>query len=479
MPGLGSQLDKIGTAMAGFSAGLQGQLPQFQQVQNQRIQQEQQTAMLQQEQRAKMVEERQKTMYTDAAAAQQLAKMGRWDDVVKLGINRLQGLQQLSQQFPDIDPSDTQRLTQLAVAARNGDDEAKELFMAEVEGAVITGQALGILEAPEVPKGATDLGKLTQDYRAGLITQEEYDAAKEGAGDTTAMQTLRQRWAATGKPAEGPEYEAFMLQGGSDAGSSEREKRIQEYMRNFNLTEAQAISRLDAQYMTDPVTGNLIAVDRATGTGTLPRVDVGEAPAPTPAPMQVTEADLAFDPAEGTGFGAAFLGAYNSTLGQIPLLPVFQAPETAAQQLRILERDAINALATSSRPAVVEQERILAAIPKAMEWTQNPEVARYQMTSFINLMTNQYVDDLRYADNRNNPRDLREEAARRSNEVERIINRVLTPEAAKGMFDSIRQVETEISEVQTMPITELRALDPANLTDAQLDLYIDRLQRGE
>lgn len=149
MAGLGSQLEKIGTAMAGFSAGLQGNLPQFQAVQNQKIQQEQQNQLLQQEQQRKMVEERQKTLYTDAAAALQLTKMGNLDAVVQLGVNRLQGLQQLAQQFPDIDPSDTQRVTQLAIAARNGDEEALEHLTGELEQAVQIGQAIGVLEAPE------------------------------------------------------------------------------------------------------------------------------------------------------------------------------------------------------------------------------------------------------------------------------------------------------------------------------------------
>jgi hypothetical protein len=186
MPGLGSQLQNIGTAMAGFSAGLQGQLPQFQQVQQQKLQQEQQNAMLQQEQQAKMVEQRQKTMYTDAAAALQLTKMGRLDDVIKLGVNRLQGLQQ----FPDADPSDTQRVTQLAVAARNGDEEALELLTAELESAVSVGQAIGVLEAPKAAQGATDLGKLKQDLNAGLISQEQYDAAEKDLGAEEKFEVL-------------------------------------------------------------------------------------------------------------------------------------------------------------------------------------------------------------------------------------------------------------------------------------------------
>jgi hypothetical protein len=152
MPGLGSQLQNIATAMQGFSAGLQGQLPQFQQVQQQRLVQEEEQRRYNQEQQQKMVEQRQQTMFTDANAALQLVKMGNLDGAVQLGLNRLKGLEQLSQQFPDIDPSDTQRVTQLAIAARNGDEEALEHLTAELESTVQVGKALGILatEKPEI-----------------------------------------------------------------------------------------------------------------------------------------------------------------------------------------------------------------------------------------------------------------------------------------------------------------------------------------
>jgi hypothetical protein len=174
MPGLGSQLQNIATAMQGFSAGLQGQLPQFQAVQQQKLAQEQEQARYQQEQQKAMIEQRQKTMFTDANAALQLVKMGNLDGVVQLGINRLQGLQQLAQQFPDIDPSDTQRVTQLAVAARNGDEEALELLTAELESAVQVGQAIGVLEAPETSSKV--VGDFLVDDKTGKVI---FDASEK------------------------------------------------------------------------------------------------------------------------------------------------------------------------------------------------------------------------------------------------------------------------------------------------------------
>lgn len=147
------QLQNIGLALQGLGSGLSGQLPQFLQAQNQRVgleQQAQQLQMQQIEQQQKMAIERQKTMFTDAFAASQLLDTGNLDGVVQLGINRLQMLKQLSQQDPSIDPSDTQRVTQLAIAARNGDEEALELLKGELSNTVQVGQAIGVLQAPEV-----------------------------------------------------------------------------------------------------------------------------------------------------------------------------------------------------------------------------------------------------------------------------------------------------------------------------------------
>ena len=147
--------------------------------------------------------------------------------------------------------------------------------------------------------------------------------------------------------------------------------------------------------------------------------------------------ELSFDPGEGTGFGATFLGAWNSTFGQIPILPIAQGPEEAAQKLRILERDAIRALASSGRPPVVEQERIIAALPRGMEWFENPEVATFKAASFVDLMVDQYIDDLRFRNDPTNPKDGRDAASERSRQVEGIIRRMLTEDAANQLFQYI------------------------------------------
>lgn len=139
-----SRAQQIGQALGGFGAGLQGNLPQFQQQQmNQQVLQQRQ-----QEQQQKMDEARRNAMFTDSQAALELLDAENYDGLVALGMNRLGDLQQLGAD----DPSDTQRLTALALGARNGSEEARELLRGELETTTSIGRALGILEKPERDK---------------------------------------------------------------------------------------------------------------------------------------------------------------------------------------------------------------------------------------------------------------------------------------------------------------------------------------
>lgn len=311
MPGLGSQLENIATAMQGFSAGLQGQLPQFQAVQNQKLQQEQEQMRYQQEQQQKMVEQRQKTMFTDANAALQLLKMGNLDGVVKLGINRLQGLQQLSQQFPDIDPSDTQRLTQLAVAAKNGDEEALELLQAELESTVQVGQAIGVLEAPKAAEGATDIGKLKQDLNAGLITQEQYDEAEKALGDESFEVLTPEMAAELGLPDDKPFQRNTRTQQISQIGSGPAVQVNTGQATESERTAGILANRLD--FAQSQINDILSASPEAAAPGALPTAlnAIGLsylARVSNPAERQIIEAaqDDMLDAALTLGTGAAY-----------------------------------------------------------------------------------------------------------------------------------------------------------------------------
>lgn len=157
------QLQNIGMALQGLGAGLNGQLPQFLQAQNQRQGLQMQEQQMQQDQlmqQQEMAEKRQMTMFTDANAALNLLDAGNIDAVVSLGVQRLQALKQMSQFDPSINPADTQRVTQLAIAARNGEEEAKKLLRDELSATVEAGRAMGILETPKVEEYTLSPGQV-------------------------------------------------------------------------------------------------------------------------------------------------------------------------------------------------------------------------------------------------------------------------------------------------------------------------------
>lgn len=167
-----TQLQQIGQALGGFGAGIQGNLPQFQQVQAQRQQQQLRQQQAQQQASQEAEKERQETVFFDADAALKLFNQDDLDGVVAVGMNRLQA----GQNFPGVDLSDTQRVTQLAIAARNGSEEAKDLLKNELESAVRIGKATGVLAEVEVPTGRTEIGQLQEDLQNQLITQEQFDS---------------------------------------------------------------------------------------------------------------------------------------------------------------------------------------------------------------------------------------------------------------------------------------------------------------
>lgn len=134
------QLQNIALGLQGLGAGLQGQLPQF----TQGLQQQQLVNAQQEKLQQEMETERQRTLFTAAQTALNLLEDDNFDGLIQFGGQRIQVLQAMGG-----DPSDTQRLTQLAMAARNGSDEAKDLLKNELEAAVEIGRGMGILETEE------------------------------------------------------------------------------------------------------------------------------------------------------------------------------------------------------------------------------------------------------------------------------------------------------------------------------------------
>jgi hypothetical protein len=124
-------------------------------------------------------------------------------------------------------------------------------------------------------------------------------------------------------------------------------------------------------------------------------------------------------------------------LVRFPWLPAALKTEEAAQRLRFLERDAISSLATTSRPSVVEQARILATIPQALDFSQNPRIAEESLANFVDLMGQVYVDDVKYSNDISNPKGERDKSEARARAVQRTIGSLLRPDAAELYFDTI------------------------------------------
>jgi hypothetical protein len=127
-------------ASQGLAAGLAGKLPEFQQTQNQKAQVDLEKKKQDDEMQIKI----QESQFKDAYAAQQLLASEDYDGIVKLGITRLSMLQGLN-----ANPAETQRVLQIAIAARNGDPEARKHLKGELDSAVKIGVATGVLKAPE------------------------------------------------------------------------------------------------------------------------------------------------------------------------------------------------------------------------------------------------------------------------------------------------------------------------------------------
>lgn len=230
--------------------------------------------------------------------------------------------------------------------------------------------------------------------------------------------------------ADAPRWNQQQGQGGV------REQKIQDAMSTLGLSRAEAVKLADGYTrLTTDELGNRVLTDMTQGgRSRLLEVEGGVRP-PDPSPhTPFAPNNLAFDPAEGTGAAASAKGLWNRTLGQVPLLPVFQTAETAAQHLRFVERDVIKALGSSGRPPVVEQQRIMAMIPTSMDWTQNPRAAQQNMASLADLLGMQYAADLSDSRDPMLPQKVRTDAVARSREVARVLRNILEPDSVNKLL---------------------------------------------
>lgn len=183
-----------GDLLMGLGAAVGGTGPQFIQGLEQRDRQ------LTEQKRAEL-QARQQAMYQDAATGLQLLSVGDLDGLIELGEDRLQ----LLQTYPDADPSDTQRIIQLARFSKQGDPVALRNLATELTSATTRGISMGLVQMPEAQKPMvvgnalvrpatgeviyqgdqkeqaplTDIGRLNRALQTGEITQAQFDAATQ------------------------------------------------------------------------------------------------------------------------------------------------------------------------------------------------------------------------------------------------------------------------------------------------------------
>jgi hypothetical protein len=233
------------------------------------------------------------------------------------------------------------------------------------------------------------------------------------------------------------------------------------------------------EFMRDPVTGATFTLNTVTGLAEPVTQRTPDEPNTT-AVFEFMQNDLNFNPGAGTGAGAAFINAWNNTLGQIPLMPVGETTSAAAQTLRNLERKAVDALKLSNRPPIFEQEKIGELLPNPVSIFQNPQLATNRIVDFVNMMADQYVNDMRYATNINNRDDeARTTSLSRARAFKGIINDIITPEASASFFETLDVFEGGPAGILDMSDQEFNNLQRngfSGLTPQQLDAAEARIR---
>jgi hypothetical protein len=253
------------------------------------------------------------------------------------------------------------------------------------------------------------------------------------------------------------------------------------YFRNVsgNLEEITDPVKPAIEFMRDPVTGAVYKLDPLSGMADRVTQRVPDEPNQT-AVFKFMSEDLSFDPGAGTGAGSAFINAWNNTIGQLPLAPVGETTSAAMQTLRNLERKSVDALKLSSRPPIFEQEKIGELVPDPGAIFQNPNLATNRIVDFINMMGDQYVNDMRYATDINNENnEARITSLSRARAFKSIINDVITPEASASFFEALDTFEGGTARVMDMSDQEFNDLQRSGfsgLTAQQLDAAEARIR---
>lgn len=153
--------------------------------------------------------------------------------------------------------------------------------------------------------------------------------------------------------------------------------------------------------------------------------------------------------------------------------------ERARTDMRMLREEFIEALAKSGRPPVVEQQRILESFP-SLGPMESPERARASLQAVADSLVRIRNDDLRYSQDHSAPARDRGEARERARAIDRMLRR-LDPSLFQqddgpspgrqgiGGGSAGAPGVGGPEAIQGMGAQELQQLDPANMTEEELD----------
>lgn len=464
---MANQLENIGLAMQGFGAGIQGNLPQFQQAQNQKQQMEfQQEAterelqLAEEKQRQEMLKQREQAMFQDAQAGLNLAEKGDYDSVLSLATNRLQSLQQ----FPDADPSGTQTVTKLALAARNGNEEAQQLLKEELESAVEIGRSRGYLERPE--RDTKVVGDALVDTSTG---EEVYRSSQGGQVSTLSTDEKAQMGFPENSVVQRKEDGSLNIVFDPSSDVDQRQRKINNLVEQ-GIPENRAANIVDGTESIEinPNTGKVVSINEATGDVQELPISGGEAEVPKP-----KEGKTLYDQAnEATGLVSGAKALWSDVAGQVSEEAVAEGVVDARTRMNTATNELIRALSINPRFPVGEINRIKEEIKLDPSIARSPGALQSRMRALDDQLRLRLDQAKRDANDPNLPEQVRSDQAQNASAIENFLSTMGAPDnISMEMFSSPEAV-------QQLPEDDLRRWIRDEATDQQLESLPDNISRS-
>jgi hypothetical protein len=254
---------------------------------------------------------------------------------------------------------------------------------------------------------------------------------------------------------------------------SSMEQRIQLLM-SQGLTRDAAVQEALSTSLIDPTTGNVMTRNPVTGVSEVAEMRFPEPPATGEVPEEgfgLTTQALRFDPGKGTGFATAVISTYNSLLGQVPFLPIGLDRAEAVNSLANIQSDIIRAYSSSSRPPVVEQERLLAMVPSPNDMFKAPREANSQLLQLVDGLGEVYLDAKKYSEDPSVSKALKVEAEEQVRLIERAMRKIVRKDVIDPILNGLDGIGQKTYEFGAMSLQELADIDPQTLSGADRAIY--------